>query len=230
MFKPIKKTRVYEEIVDKMTEMINRGILKEGDQLPSERELAETFNVSRSSLREALRTLESQGFLESRQGTGTYVAAKPAELLVQPFASFILSEKDAQSELFEVRRLIEPQVVRLAAERATGGDIKHLEKILDNQESEVAEGGTGTDVDKAFHFALVEVTKNPILIRMMDVAMELFSESRDNYLQIKGRPEKSLAWHREVVWAIKTGDKELAAEKMRKHLEDVENTLHDEHR
>ncbi|GBE14389.1 MAG TPA: FadR family transcriptional regulator [Proteobacteria bacterium] len=225
MFKPIKKTRVYEEIVAKVTEMINNGVLKEGDQLPGERELAETFSVSRSSLREALRTLESQGFLESRQGNGTYVASQPVELLVKPFASVILSEKDAQSELFEMRRLIEPQVAYLAAERATSEEIDQMEKILADQESQVAGGGTGTDVDKAFHYALAEATKNRILLRMMDAAMEFFSESRDNYLQIKGRPEKSLVRHKEMLNAIKAGNKKRAAGIMREHLEDIESSL-----
>ena len=225
MFKPIKKTKVYEEIVAKMTEMIGGGILKEGDQLPGERELAETFSVSRSSLREALRTLESQGFLESRQGNGTYVASQPVELLVKPFAAFILSEKHAQRELFEVRRLIEPQVAYLAAERATPEEIKQMEKILGDQETQVAEGGTGTEVDKAFHKALAEAAKNRILLRMMDAAMEFFSESRDNYLQIKGRPKQSLVRHKEMVSAIKARNKKLTAGIMREHLEDIENSL-----
>ena len=153
------------------------------------------------------------------------MASKPAELLVQPFASVIFSEKGAQSALFEVRRLLEPQVAYLAAERASPEEIEQLDQILADQEAQVADGETGTDVDKAFHYALAEATKNRILLRMMDLAMELFSESRDNYLQIKGRPERSLFRHKEVVKAIKRGDKALAADIMREHLEDIENSL-----
>ena len=117
LFKPVKKTRVYEEIVAKIKDMIDKGRFKSGDQLPVERELAEVFRVSRSSVREAIRSLESQGLLESRQGNGTYIAKHPVESLVKPLASVICSEKDGQRELFEMRRLIEPQLAFLAAER-----------------------------------------------------------------------------------------------------------------
>jgi len=100
MFKPIKKTRIYEKIVDEIKELITQGSLKWGDQLPTERELSETFKVSRTCVREAFRILESQGFLESRPGNGTYVSNNAIDSLVQPLASFILKEKDYQIELF----------------------------------------------------------------------------------------------------------------------------------
>ena len=140
MFKPVKKVRVYEEIVSKIKNMISQGKLKSGDQLPTERELSEVFKVSRSSVREALRTLESQNFLESRQGDGTYIARQPVETLVQPLASAILTEKDALSELFEMRHLIEPQLAFLAAERATSEEIVEMEKILSIQEEQITKG------------------------------------------------------------------------------------------
>ena len=94
MFKPIKKTRIYEKIVDEIKELITQGSLKWGDQLPTERELSETFKVSRTCVREAFRVLKSQGFLESRPGNGTYVSNNAIDSLVQPLAAFILKEKD----------------------------------------------------------------------------------------------------------------------------------------
>ena len=160
LFKPVKKIRVYEEIVGKVKDMIEKGRLKSGDQLPGERELAEVFNVSRSSVREALRALESQGFLESRQGEGTYIASKPVESLVNPLAAFISTEKDSQMELFEMRRVIEPQLAYLAAERATQEDIALMEQALELQGEAVARGEVGTDVDKTFHYIMAKATKN----------------------------------------------------------------------
>lgn len=225
MFKPVKKTRVYEEIVHKIKGMIEQGRLKSGDQLPAERELAETFKVSRSSVREALRALESRGFLESRQGNGTYIASQPVEELVAPLASAILTEKDALMELFEMRRLIEPNLAYLAAERATPEEIREMEITLNTQEEMVARGETGMVVDKTFHDLLVGATKNSVLIRLMDTVMDALTESRDKYLQVEGRPEKSLSGHRELVKAIKAGDKELASRIMREHLEEIESGL-----
>ena len=225
MFKPVKKTRVYEEIVVKVKHMIEKGRLQSGDQLPSERELAEVFNVSRSSVREALRSLETQGYLESRQGDGTYIARQPVESLVNPLATVIFSEKDGQMELFEMRRLIEPQLAYLAAERATPEEIVMLGKALELQEEAFARGESGTEVDKTFHYILAKAAKNKVILRIIDNIMDLLAESRDKYLQVQGRSEKSLARHREVLEAIRSGDKELAARVMLNHLEDIESSL-----
>jgi GntR family transcriptional repressor for pyruvate dehydrogenase complex len=225
LFKPVKKTRVYEEIVVKVKHMIEKGRLNSGDQLPSERELAEVFNVSRSSVREALRSLETQGYLESRQGDGTYIARQPLESLVNPLATVIFTEKDGQIELFEMRRLIEPQLAFLAAERATPEEIVMLGKALELQENAFAQGESGTEVDKAFHYILAKAAKNKVLLRIIDNIMDLLAETRDKYLQVEGRPERSLARHREILSAIKSGDKELAARVMQEHLEDIEVIL-----
>jgi len=225
MFKPVRKTKVYEEIVSKIKVLIEDGRLKSGDQLPPERELSEVFKVSRSSLREALRALESEGFLEIRQGDGTYVALKPIEQLVKPLATAILSEKDTQFELFEIRKIIEPQLALLAAERATEEDFSRLEEILDIQAEEVRQGGGAVDIDKEFHYALARATRNKIILRVMDTLMDAISESRDRSLQVEGRPEKSLSFHRIVFNALKARDRELAAKTMREHLEDIESIL-----
>ncbi len=225
MFEPIRKTRVYEEIVLRVIDMIEQGKLKSGDQLPSERELSETFKVSRSSVREALRTLESQGFLESRHGNGTYIARQPIEALIDPLVSIIFTEKDSQIELFEMRRLIEPKLVSLAAQRAKPEDLDDLEAILEVQEKQVAQGNVGMDFDKTFHEKLVEITRNTILVHLMDSMMDCLTQSRDRSLQIDGRPKKSLVRHREIIDAIKSGDCELAEMVMREHLEDIEGIL-----
>ena len=225
LFKPVKKTRVYEEIVVKIKDMLENGRLKSGDQLPGERELSEVFQVSRSSVREALRTLETQGFLESRQGDGTYIASRPVESLVSPLASAIFSEKDSQMELFEMRRLIEPQLAYLAAERATQEEIAMMEQALVLQEEAVAKGETGTDVDKSFHYIMAKATKNKVLLRLTDSMRDLLAESRDKYLQVEGRPGKSISRHRQVLDAIKARDGELAAQVMLEHVMDIEECL-----
>lgn len=225
LFKPVKKTRVYEEIVSKIKVMLENGRLKSGDQLPGERELSEVFQVSRSSVREALRTLETQGYLESRQGEGTYIASKPVESLVSPLASVIFTEKDSQMELFEMRRLIEPQIAFLAAERATPEEIAMMEQALIQQEEAVARGETGTDVDKSFHYLMAKATKNKVLLRLTDSMRDLFARSRDKYLQVEGRPEKSISRHRQVLDAIKAKDGELAAQVMLEHVQDIEECL-----
>jgi GntR family transcriptional regulator, transcriptional repressor for pyruvate dehydrogenase complex len=225
MFKPIKKAKVYEEIVAKVKEMVEKGRFKSGDQLPVERELAEVFRVSRSSVREALRALESQGFIESRQGDGTYIASQPVESLVSPLASVISTEKDDQMDLFEMRRMIEPDLAYLAAERATEEEIAMMEEVLALQEEQIARGESGTDVDKNFHYIMSRAAKNKAIQRITDNVIDLLAESREQYLQVEGRPQKSILRHREVLDAIRARDPERAEECMREHLVDIETSL-----
>ncbi len=227
MFKPIKNTRIYEKIVDEIKDLIDQGRLTWGDQLPTARELSETFKVSRTCVREAFRILESQGFLESRPGNGTYVTSNPIDSLVQPLASFILKEKDYQLELFEMRRLLESQLACLAAERATPENMTKMEKILKRQEEQIANGETGLDSDSDFHHALAEATNNRILLHVINTTMEFLAESRESYLLGEERAKKSLAHHKKIFSAIKKGDGELASKAMLEHIEDVEKTLVD---
>ena len=225
MFKPIKKAKVYEEIVAKIKDMVEKGRFKSGDQLPVERELAEVFRVSRSSVREALRSLESQGFIESRQGDGTYIARQSAESLVRPLASVILTEKDDQMELFEMRRMIEPDLAYLAAERATEEEIAMMEKVLILQQEQIDRGEYETDVDRNFHYIMARAARNKALLRITDNIIDLLAESREQYLQVEGRPQKSILRHREVLEAIRARDPERAEKCMLEHLVDIETSL-----
>src|SRR5881396_1311475 len=115
---PIKSTRIYEEIVRQVKQMIAEGRLKSGDRLPPERDLAEKFVVSRSSVREALRALESLGLVEIRPGEGTFVREVSVESLIEPLALMMVSQRGALAELFEARRLLEPGIAALAASPA----------------------------------------------------------------------------------------------------------------
>ena len=113
MLHAIKKTRIHEEVVTQIHDLIREGRLKAGDQLPSERELSETFKVSRTSVREALRALETKGLIISRTGMGNFVADLPIESLVAPLAKLLIEEKAALADIFELRKLIEPHIAAL---------------------------------------------------------------------------------------------------------------------
>ena len=121
MLKVIKKTRIHEEVFSQIHELIKQGRLKARDQLPSERELAETFKVSRTSVREALRTLESQGLIVSKTGMGNFVVDLPVEALVGPLARLLIDEKKALADVFELRKLDRTAYRRLGC-RARNGD------------------------------------------------------------------------------------------------------------
>ena len=127
MLKPLKKTRLYEEIIKQLTDLINNGSLKPGDKLPTERDLAVQLNVSRTAIREALRSLEMMGFIESKVGEGTFVKEITLNNVIDPFSSILSKDKKLVAELIEVRILLESEIARLAAARINDDKAAEIE-------------------------------------------------------------------------------------------------------
>jgi len=219
---PIKSTRIYQEIVRQVKGMIAEGRLKSGDQLPPERDLAEKFVVSRTSVREALRALESLGLVEIRPGEGTFVREVSVESLIEPLALVMLSQREAISELFEARRMIEPALAALAARRATPEDVHEMERILEAQAKEVAAGRTGLEQDAQFHSAIGAAAHNRAITRIAHAVMDLLRQSREDSLNTPGRPDRSHNDHRRLLAAIRARDESAARQAMVDHLEAVE--------
>ncbi len=222
---PIKSTRIYEEIVRQIKTLVQEGRLKSGDRLPPERDLAERFRVSRTSVREALRALESVGLIEIRAGEGTFVREISVESLIEPLALVILTQREAVGELFEARRLLEPAIAGLAARRATGDEIYEMERILEEQAKEVAAGRTGLAQDAAFHAAIAGSAHNRAITRLVHALMDLLAQSREESLQIPGRPSRSHQDHRRILEAIQRRDAASAQRAMLDHLVAVEGLL-----
>jgi GntR family transcriptional regulator, transcriptional repressor for pyruvate dehydrogenase complex len=225
MLKAIKKTRIYEEVVGQLHQLIDAGKLKAGDRLPSERELAETFRVSRSSVREAIKTLENEGLVIARPGSGTFITAVNVEAIIPSLASLLSRGKDALIDLFEMRRLVEPGIAALAAERATPGDILRLKEICSEQEQQIKREASAVDSDAAFHLTIGRATHNSALQRLVASIVEILKPIRENSLQTPGRAHKSLASHREVLVAIERHDPELARQAMQQHIQAVEQDV-----
>ncbi len=225
MLRAIKKTRIHEEVEAQIHELIRQGRLKAGDQLPSERELSETFKVSRTSVREALRTLETKGLIISRTGMGNFVADLPIEALIAPLAKLLIEEKTALADVFELRKLIEPHIASLAAERATNRDIDRMKTILERQGQAVNRGETGVEADAQFHFAIGQATQNHALEKLVSGLMELLSHSREESLQTPDRRRASIDSHRKILAAIERHDKTRAQDAMFRHIEQVEENV-----
>lgn len=222
---PIKSTRIYEEIVRQVKALISEGRLKSGDQLPPERDLADQFKVSRTSVREAFRTLESLGLIEIRPGEGTFVREVSIESLIEPLAQVILSQRQAVGELFEARRLLEPTIAGLAARRATPDEIHGMEQILAEQAREVAAGGTGLAQDAAFHASIAASVHNRAITRIVNALMDLLTQSREESLQTPGRPTRSHQDHQRILDSIRRRDEVGAQRAMLNHLIAVEALL-----
>lgn len=224
MLKAVKKTKVYEDIVAQLKELVAEGKLKSGDQLPSERELSEMFQVSRASVREAIRSLESMGLIQTRQGEGTYIASS-VETLLTSVAFTIQKQRDPLLEVFEARKILEPAIAALAAERATAEEVGALEAILKEQAQQVTEGETGVEADTRFHSTLADAAKNEVLLRLNDAIVDRLHETRERSLQTQGRPARSLAGHREILHAIQSKNPAKAREAMLDHLETIEHNV-----
>ncbi len=222
---PIKSTRIYEEIVRQIKTLVQEGKLKSGDKLPPERDLAERFQVSRTSVREAFRALESTGLIEIRPGEGTFVREISVESLIEPLALVILTQREAVGELFEARRLLEPAIAGLAARRASKEEIHEMERILEEQAKEVAAGRTGLAQDAAFHAAIASSAHNRAITRIVNALMDLLTQSREESLQIPGRPTRSHQDHRRILEAIQRRDAASAQRAMLDHLVAVEGLL-----
>ena len=228
MLKPVEKKKAYEDIVQQIRTLIEEGKLKRNDHLPSERDLSETFRVSRTTVREAIRTLESMRLLQSRQGNGTYVLASSEEALIQPLASALFKEKDDIFDIFYIRKIIEPHAAQLAAENATPQEIEEMERILRKQEECIGhrENIIGTNSD--FHNLIVKATKNRVMERLIVALIDLLKKSRENYLmedENDERVKRSLEGHHRVLSAVKNGDCDAARKSMLQHLEDIEGII-----
>ena len=225
--KPVRRKSVYEDIVLQIQGMIDRGELAMGDRLPPERRLAEMFSVSRNTVREAIRALSEQGQLESRQGSGTYVSdpgEEPGDFAAS-FAGAILRGQPALKEIFEVRKLMEPEIAGLAARNASPGDITRLEAILAEQEQTVANGETGGKHDQRLHAALADASGNSVMRALVKALHDELYESRVAGLQSQARQQASLKAHRAIVLAVKQGYIIQAERAMREHLEEVESIV-----
>jgi GntR family transcriptional repressor for pyruvate dehydrogenase complex len=212
-------------VVGQLHQLIEAGKLKAGDRLPSERELAETFRVSRSSVREAIKTLENEGLVISRPGSGTFITALNVEAIVAPLASLLSRGKDALVDLFEMRCLVEPSIAALAAERATPADILRLKEIYTQQGQQIERDTSAVDSDAAFHLTIGQATHNAALQRLVAAIVEILKPIREKSLQTPGRAHKSLASHREILVAIERHDPELARQAMLRHIQAVEQNV-----
>jgi GntR family transcriptional regulator, transcriptional repressor for pyruvate dehydrogenase complex len=225
---PIRKTRVAEGIADRIRLLILDGTFPAGRPLPSERLLAQRLGVSRGSVRDAFRTLETVGLLVTRHGQGTFPQELDVDRLVAPIASILSYRRDMQDELLDVRRMFEPAVARVAATRLTDADLADLQRIVEAQRKKLKSGRSAIGEDTEFHQVLARATRNRVIVSIMATLNDLLVESRKMTLKQKGRPRKSILGHEAVVAALRERDGDAAAEAMRAHIDQIGDLLRHE--
>ncbi len=216
-FRPLQR---YEQVAERLAADIRSGSLAPGERLPSERDLARTFEVSRASVREAIASLQVQGVVDTRKGAGTFVAARPpaAEGRVGTVSS------GGPSAVLEARLQLEPAVVRLAAAR--GQRDSAAENLLDAMEAEPVDIATWNSSDRLFHRQLAAMPGNPVLLAFADhvatwMDQPLWQRLRDDSIAVPGRTRIHVAEHRMIYEAIVAGDAEAAAFYSTQHINRV---------
>ena len=222
LFSKVSVGRMSEVIVDKIRELMREGQLKPGDRLPPERELCERFGVSRVTMREALRMLESAGLVEIRVGArgGAFVTAPTSNWVGEGLADLLTLSVISAADVTEVRMVLEVGIVPLVCERATEEDFAALEKICQRSEDALRDGEYSMDISLEFHTRVAQATHNPAVQMLVEsfrgpILMSL-QEAREAAPEMGGLGTKE---HERFIEAIRRRDAEAASRIMREHLE-----------
>lgn len=225
---PLRTPSLKERVLAELRRYIERGVLAPGDRLPSERELSQQLEVSRSTVREAIGLLEALGVVEVRQGSGTFVRARSdAESVRGEWRHWTADHSDRISHLLEVRRGVESFAAELAAQRRTEEALRALELGLE----ELAAIADDPDVpmlvqiDVSFHHALAEASANPALVELLDSVGQQLLRERAATWDVPGRPRRSLVQHRAIVEAVRRRDPAAARSAVIAHLRSVEQEI-----
>ncbi len=222
MYTPIQSERLYEQIVQQIEQRIVAGELKVGDQLPSERELADQFAVSRTAVREAIKALREKGLVEIYMGRGTFIANGTSDLVRHTLD--LLMKFDSTNgfmNMVEVREIIEPEIAALAATRITDEYIAAMQEAMDKMEATIDNVEEFVEADLDFHLALAEATQNPIIPALLDPIINLLREQRILTTLIEGVAQHGQTNHKIIIEAMKLRDPDAAREAMRNHLEQI---------
>jgi len=215
-------TKIYERVVEEIKELISRGEFEQGDPLPPERQLIEQLGVSRSSLREAFKVLESLGLLESIPGKGRFVRKARADGI--PSLQMPL-EDEAILELVEARRVLEPCIASEAAKHASSSDLGRIRRLLTATAEDVISLKHRADCDYSFHLMMAEATHNFIFVNIVKMTFNLIMATHERIYTLLDDKEVFLKEHRELYECLLSRDPEQAASVMKKHVNRVYKTL-----
>jgi DNA-binding FadR family transcriptional regulator len=225
MFQAAKQTKVFQDVVEQIQEAILDGQLTAGQTLPAERELKETFNISRGTLREALRVLEQKGLIEIKLGVGggSVVKAVDTDQISESLGLLIRSQKVSLNHLAQFREDVEGIVAAHAAEDHVADDIQTLKDLLVNAHDCVKKGkaqrNAFIDIDKQIHMAMARITGNPVYITVLHSIHNNIHRYYDRFLSMeKPELEENYEDLREMVSAIENGDAATARKVAKQHV------------
>src|SRR5262245_16654510 len=207
-----------EQVIGHLRSLIENGVLRPGDRLASERELALQIGVSRTSVRAGLRSLSAMGVVQTRQGAGTFITAGPPTLVSEPLRLVASLHRLGLSGLFEVRRVLEAGTAALAAERATPEQVATLSDEVTGMYAALHDPQLFLDYDLRFHRAVAAAANNPMLGAIIEAVAALFFEERRATIERAHNLKESADMHRKIYQAIRARDRESARNAMDEHV------------
>jgi GntR family transcriptional regulator, transcriptional repressor for pyruvate dehydrogenase complex len=225
---PVVRESVIDIVTQRIVEHVRSRSLRPGDRLPSEKELAQELQVSRASIREAVRSLVATGLLEQQHGLGTFVARPTLLTLLAhgPFPSLLSSIHELE-DYFQTRRVLEPEMVAIAALRATPADLEAMETAFEAMECEAAEGNLDPQPLRSFHDALLQATGNQVMIELLGPINQLMSQMQREIVPAVVGPSPRDFWlnqralHRKLFEAVRSHDPEEARKATIEHVDDA---------
>ena len=222
MYKIVRSSRLYEQIVQQVEESIHKSVLKPGDQLPPERELAQQFGVSRTAVREAVKALREKGLAEAYPGRGTFVTDGTGYSMRQSLDRMLkVGQAEGSGFLAEVREILEPEIAALAAARADQEDLSSMREQVAVMDSARKDPDAFIEADLDFHLALAEAAANPLILSLIDSIVGLLREQRMGIFQVEGGPERGQYHHKKILEAVEHRDPPGARDAMKAHLRQV---------
>jgi len=217
-YQPVKHSRLSEEIVEQIEKLVLSKELRVGYPLPSERELARRFQVSRQALREAMRILVQKGLVQVHPGRGTFVAQPCASFLSDPLHTYLCLNPHLARDFLESRLVIETETAFMAAERATDDNLLAIKRALEDLEASLAYPNGFIEADLNFHTELAQATGNQVLALLV---VSLRGALRESIRYFASKPEivdQSPIIHRRIYDAVAARKSEAARQAMREHF------------
>ena len=221
MYTPIQSTKVFELVAEQIERRILDGDLRSGDRLPTERELAEQFHVSRTGVREAMKILAQKGLVDMRPGRGTIVIDGAREAMQNSIGLVMklkLGEVGGSDKLVEVREILETEIAALAAARATDKEIAAMREAIQVMDESLNDADAFIAADNRFHEALAQATQNTLIFILVNSIVPLLSEQRKQIFETEGGPQRGQFHHKRILESILQHDPESAREAMHAHL------------
>jgi GntR family transcriptional repressor for pyruvate dehydrogenase complex len=227
MFNSTAQNKLTSQIVSQVRQAILSGKLQPGQKLPSEKEMVLQFGVSKHTLREALRALESMGFVDIRQGAGggPVISEIDMENTRDMIASFLFFKNVSVRDLCEVRKVFEPYLTRIAVERLSSDEIHRLKSLHEAHKKSLIRKKPAIKEEVDFHVLLAKASGNPVMVLILDFVNSLLTDIKGHLKPGPDFSEKVVAAHQGILNAIVSGDGQAASECMYKHACEVEEGL-----